>query len=190
MFLLFLVVISIMASGDSKPHPPGGLASTLDKNNVSVGSMENERYSLEAQSCSDHDNEDEFMVHSDEYSLCMCVFDGHDGSHAVKFMKKYMNEQVFSKPMWNDITKSSKPEKIEAGLANYIEKADDIFFKNIDSFITKRQELQSKIPKVILLILNNIEQLILVILTCYSVAIAACNKREIFAVTVTTITFV
>ena len=134
-----------MASENSKPHP---LASPPDTRNVSDGSVVNERYSLGTQPLSDHDNEDEFIVHSNEYSLCMCVFDGHDGSHAVKYMRKYMNKQVFSKPMWNDITKSSKPEKIEAALANYIQKADDNFFKSIEPFITERQKLQSKIPKV------------------------------------------
>ena len=152
-----------MASGDHKrkhktvatdssehtiPHPPSGLACAPNTINVSVGSVENERYSLDARPCSDHHNEDELIVHANKYSLCMCVFDGHDGSHTVKFMKKYMEQHVFSKPMWNDITKSSKPEKIKAALANIIKEADTNFFKSIEPCIRERQEVQSKIPKV------------------------------------------
>ena len=132
-------------SEHSKPHP---LASAPQRRDVSESSVENERYSLGTQPCSDHDNEDKFIVHSNKYSLCMCVFDGHDGSRTVKFMKCYMDEQVFGISMWTDITKSSKPEKIEAALANYIQKADDNFFKTIEPFIRESQKLQSKIPKV------------------------------------------
>ena len=87
-------------------------------------------------------------MYSNRYSLCLCVFDGHDGSLAVKFVKRYVNKHVFGKPAWNDITKSNKPEKIEAALANYIQKSDEMFFKTIEPFITERQKLQSKIPKV------------------------------------------
>ena len=141
---------------DSNPHPPGALGCAPDRRHVSESNVQNERYSLGTQPCSDHDNEDEYMVYSNKHSLCMCVFDGHDGSHTVKFMKKYMNEQVFSKPMWNDITKSNKPEKIKAALANIIKEADANFFKSIEPFIREKQEIQSKIPKVILLISNNV----------------------------------
>ena len=158
LFRNIFITLSIMASGDqkrkSKTVADLSERCPLDRRDVSESSIPNERYSLGTQPCSDHDNEDEYMVYSNKYSLCMCVFDGHDGSHAVKFMKKCMEQQVFSKPMWNNITKSSKPEKIEAALANYIEKSDENFFKSIDPFIKKRQELQLKIPKVILLINN------------------------------------
>ena len=126
-----------------------------DRRDVSESSMQNERYSLGTQPCSDHDNEDEYIVYSNKHSLCMCVFDGHDGSRTVKFMKKYMNDHVFSKPMWSDISKSSKPEKIEAALENYIQEADHKFFQSIEPFIRERQEIQSKMPKVTLLISGN-----------------------------------
>ena len=132
--------------------PASDLTSTLSGRLVSVGSIQNERYSLDAQPVSDHDNEDEYIVHSNKYSLCMCVLDGHDGSLTVKFVKKYMERQVFGKPLWNDISKSNKPEKTEAALANCIKEIDENFFKSVDPFIMERQELQSKIPKVI----NNI----------------------------------
>ena len=138
-----------MASGDQKRN------SAPDKRNVSVGSVENERYSLDTQPCSDHVNEDEYIVYSNKYSLCMCVLDGHDGSHTVKFVKKYMEGQVFGKPMWNDVTKSNKSKKIEAALASYIQEADDKFFSSIEPFIRERQEVQSKIPKVPSLISNS-----------------------------------
>ena len=143
-----------MASEHSKPHP---LASPPHRRDVSESSIKNERYSLGTQPCSDHDNEDEYIVHSNKYSLCMCVFDGHDGSRTVKFMKRYMDEHVFSKPMWTDITKSSKPEKIEAALASYIQEADKNFFKSIEPFIRERQKVQSKIPKVTSLLISNNE---------------------------------
>ena len=130
----------------------GDLTSTLHKRLVSVGSVQNERYSLDAQPVSDHDNEDEYVVHSNKHSLCMCVFDGHDGSLAVKFVKKLIDKQVCGKPLWDDVTKFEKPEKIEAALADYIEKTDKNFFKSIDPFIKERQKLQTKIPTVILLL--------------------------------------
>ena len=104
---------------------------------VSAGSVQNEQYFLGTDSYSDHVNEDEFIVHSNKYSLCMCVLDGHDGSHAVKFVKKYIEKQVFGKPMWDDITKSNKPEEIEATLGSYIQKADDIFFKSMNPLLLK-----------------------------------------------------
>ena len=79
----------------------------------------------------------------------MCVFDGHDGSRAVQFVKKYMNQQIFGKSAWNDIIKPpNKPEKIEAALTNCIIKSDEIFFKSIEPFTSERKKLQSKIPKV------------------------------------------
>ena len=115
---------------------------------VSVGSVQNEQYSLGTQPCSDHDNEDEFIVHSNKHSLCMCVFDGHDGPHAVRFVKKYTEKIVLGKPVWDDMTKSNKPEEIKAALGNYIQKADDNFFKSIEPFTTERQKLRSEIPKV------------------------------------------
>ena len=111
--------------------------------------MQNERYSLDAQPVSDHDNEDDYMVHSNKHSLCICVLDGHDGSLAVKFVRKLFYHQVCGKPLWDDVTKLQKPEEIEAALANYIIETDENFFRSIDPFIKERQKLQSKIPKVL-----------------------------------------
>lgn len=119
-----------------------------DKRNVSVGSVQNERYSLGAQPTNDHDNEDEFIVHANKYSLCMCVFDGHDGPNTVKFLKKYMEKQIFGKQQWDTKTEFGKSEEIETALATYIQMADETFFKSIDPFTTERQKLQSEIPKV------------------------------------------
>ena len=88
-------------SENSKSHPPSALAGVTNVKNVNFGSTKNKRYFLGSQTSSDHDNEDELMVHFNKYSVCMCVCDGHDGSHAVKFVKRYINEQVFDKPAWN-----------------------------------------------------------------------------------------
>ena len=120
-----------------------------DKGNISAGTVRNEIYSLDTQFSSDHDNEDERIVHSNKYSLCMCVFDGHDGLQAVQFAKKYIEQQVLSKQEWDIITSSDKREKIEAALANHIQETDDNFFKSIDNLICEKQRLQSEISKVI-----------------------------------------
>ena len=135
-------------SEQCKPHPPSTSASASNKRNVSVGSVQNEQYSLGTEPFHDHENEDEFIVHSNQCSWCLCVFDSHDGSQAVKSLKKYMEKQVFGKPLWDDITKSNKPEKIKAPLADCIQKTDKFFFKCIHPFTTERQRLQAKIPKV------------------------------------------
>ena len=133
----------------SKPHPPDASDSPPSYNRyISFGNIQNERYSLSSQPSSDHDNEDVFMFHSNKYSLCMCVLDGHDGSHAVKFVKKYMNQHVFGKLAWDDVMKSNKPEKIIAALANCIQEIDNNFFISINPFTMERQRLQSVIPKV------------------------------------------
>ena len=131
------------------PDVSVGLSYDFYEATVSVGSVQNEQYSLGTQPCSDHGNEDMFIVHSNKYSLCMCVFDGHDGLHAVKFVKKYMEKYVLGKPVWDDMTKSNKPEEIKAALGNYIQKADDYFFKSIEPFTAERQKLRSEIPKVL-----------------------------------------
>ena len=148
-------------SEHSKLHPPSVSPGVPNKRNISVGSIQNERYSLGSPPSSDHDNEDELMFHSNKYSLCMCVFDGHDGTYTVKFLKRYMNQQVFGKTQWDDITKSSKPEKIEAALTNYIQKSDWLFFVSIRVFANERRMLQSRIPKVNALSILYYQELIL-----------------------------
>ena len=120
-----------------------------DKRNVSAGTVHNEIYSLDTQFSSDHHNEDELVVHSNKYSLCMCVFDGHDGLRAVRFVKEYIEQQVLSKQEWDNITSSGKREKIEAALANHIQETDNNFFKSIDNLICEKQRLQSEISMVI-----------------------------------------
>ena len=124
-----------------------------DKRNVSAGSVHNEIYSLDTRFSSDHNNEDEHIVHSNKYSLCMCVFDGHDGLQAVQFVKGYMEQQVLCKQEWDTMTYSGKPDKIEDALAKYIQEIDDNFFKSIDNFICEKQGLQSdsEISKVVAL---------------------------------------
>ena len=86
-------------SEQRKPHPPSASASAPNKRNVSVGSVQNEQYSLGTEPFHDHENEDEFIVHYNQCSLCLCVFDSHDASQAVKSVKKYMEKQVFGKPL-------------------------------------------------------------------------------------------
>ena len=62
-------------SQHSKPHPPSASVGVSDKGNVSYGSVENERYSLGSQPSSDHNNEDDLIVHSNMHSLIVdeCV---------------------------------------------------------------------------------------------------------------------
>ena len=143
-FLLCRVAMATSGGSDKDKK----ICCVPDKKNVSYGSISNERYSLDTDPFSDHENEDELMVYSNKYSLCMCVFDGHDGSNTVRFLKKYINHQVFGKPKWDTVTQSTKSEDIEKALVECIQGADEIFFKSIDPFISERQELQSKIPKV------------------------------------------
>ena len=135
-------------SRHSKPHPPTASASMLDKGNISYGSVQNERYSLGSQPSSDHNNEDDLIVHPNMHGLWMSVCDGHDGLRTVQFVKKYLEQHVLGRPTWDDVTKSDNPEKIKVALTNYIRKTDENFFKSIDPFIEERRQLQSKIPKV------------------------------------------
>ena len=135
-------------SRHSKPHPPSASVTVSDNRNFSCGSVENERYSLGSQPSSDHNNEDDLIVHSNMHSLWMSVFDGHDGLITVQFVKKFLERQVLGKSTWDDVTKSDNPEKIKAALTNYIRHTDENFFKSIYPFIAERRQLQLKIPKV------------------------------------------
>ena len=124
---------------------PGG--TILDNINVSSGSIQKRQYSIGTQPFDDDDNNEvQHIVHSNKCSLCMCVFDGHDGSQAVQFAKNYM-EQVFRQE-WDIVTNSSMPEGIEATLAKYIEECDDSFFESIEPFICEKEKIQLEIPKV------------------------------------------
>jgi len=140
---------TVADSSEEHSKPRRGVSAAPDKRNVNVGSIQNERYSLSTHPTNDHENEDDFIVHTNKYSLCMCVFDGHDGLNTVKFVKKFMEKHVFGKQNWNDITKSDKPEEIESALTKYIHTADTVFFQSIEPFTNERQMLQSNIPKVV-----------------------------------------
>lgn len=69
----------------------------------------------------------------------MCVFDCHDGAQVVKFVKKYMEQQVFDKPKWDRVTESGTSKEMEDALVNYIQEIDNTFFKSIEPFIFERQ---------------------------------------------------
>ena len=120
-----------------------------DKRNCSVYSVQNERYKLDAPSHKDHDNEDEFLVHANSYSLCLCVFDGHDGSQAVKFVQRYMKANIFDTKSWVKLSEFNQHEEMESALAEFIKVTDKDFFKSIRNFISEKLYLQSDIPKVI-----------------------------------------
>ena len=124
------------------------LGDTLDKRNCSVYSLQNERYKLDAPSFKDHENEDEFLIHANNRSLCMCVFDGHDGSRAVKFVQKYMKGNIFDTKSWMMLSEINNHEEIESALAEFIKVTDKDFFKNVKNFIDEKVYLQSQIPRV------------------------------------------
>ena len=119
-----------------------------NKGNCSVFSIPNERYALDASSSRDHENEDEFLIHHNNHSLCMCVFDGHDGLRGVKFVKKYMTLRVFETKSWISLSKLDRREEMEGALAEFIKVTDADFFRNIKHFIDEKLYLQSQIPKV------------------------------------------
>ena len=119
-----------------------------DRRNVSVFSLQNECYRLDAPSYKDHDNEDEFLIYPNQYSLCMCVFDGHDGSRAVKFVQKYMKGNIFDTKSWMKLSEINHHEEMESALAEFIRVTDNDFFKNIRNYIDEKVYLQSQIPKV------------------------------------------
>ena len=119
-----------------------------DKRNCSVFSLQNERYRLDAPSYKDHDHDDEFIIYANKYSLCMCVFDGHDGSRAVKFVQKYMKGNIFDTKSWMKLSEFNRHEEIESALAEFIRVTEKDFFKNIKTYIDEKVYLQSQIPKV------------------------------------------
>ena len=124
------------------------LGEMLDKRYCSVFSLQNERYRLDAPSFKDHDNEDEFLIFPNSNSLCMCVFDGHDGSRAVKFVQKYMKGNIFDTRSWMKLLEVNDHKEIESALAEFIKVTDKDFFKNIKNFIDEKIYLQSQIPRV------------------------------------------
>jgi len=117
-------------------------------NNIDLGSVPNERYALDAPSTKDHDNEDDVLVYSNNFSLCLCVFDGHDGILPTKFVKKYLNGWVFGKDSWLRISNSDNPSHIENALVQCFSDTEENFFKSIDPFIFEKRKLQSRIPDV------------------------------------------
>ena len=139
--------LSHVSTGQRGTSHAGNLPS---KKNCSVSSLHNERYALDAPSTKDHENEDEFLIHANYRSLCLCCFDGHDGPRAVKFVKRYMKANIFDTKSWIDISEKDNHEEIECALAEFIKVTDADFFKNIKQFIEEKVYLQSQIPKVII----------------------------------------
>ena len=108
---------------------------------ISFGSVPNERYALAAPSTHEHDNEDEYLVDesSDSSSVYLCVLDGHDGRNAVEFVKKYLQDNIFS-----HFAISQSEETIRTLIIN----ADSAFFTSIDHFTEEKKATQLRIPKV------------------------------------------
>ena len=132
----------------TQQHTDMVIGTMLDKRNCSVYSLHNERYKLDAPSFKDHENEDEFLIHANDKSLCMCVFDGHDGSRAVKFVQKYMKVNIFDTKSWVKLSEVNSHEEIESALAEFIKVTDKDFFKSIKHFIDEKVFLQAQIPRV------------------------------------------
>ena len=119
-----------------------------DKSKCSVCSLPNERYRLDAPPYKEHDNEDDFLIYANQHSLCMCVFDGHDGSRAVKFVRKYMKGNIFDTKSWMTLSKFNHHEEMESALAEFIKVTEKDFFKSVRNYIDEKVYLQSQIPKV------------------------------------------
>lgn len=131
-----------------------------DKRNCSVFSLANERYKLDASSYKDHENEDDSLIFPNSNSLCMCVFDGHDGSRAVQYVRQYMKGNIFDTKSWMKLSEFNHHEEMESALAEFFRVTDKDFFKSIKQYIDEKIYLQSQIPKVILYVdpfqINNI----------------------------------
>ena len=106
---------------------------------ISFGSVPNERYAPNAPSSSDHDNEDEYLVHSDSSSVYLCVLDGHDGRNAVEFVKKYFQAKIPT---------ISTNSSMEEAMHKCIKDADFEFFMSIDQYIIEKLTIQAMIPTV------------------------------------------
>ena len=130
----------------------------LDKRNCSVFSLHNERYQLDQPSLIEHENEDEFLIYSNNKSLCMCVFDGHDGSRAVKFALKYIKGNIFDTKSWKSLLEVNDHKEIESALAEFINVTDNDFFKSIKIYIDEKLHLQSQIPRVSYLPLSTLHK--------------------------------
>ena len=106
---------------------------------INYGSVPNERYALHAPSSRDHDNEDDFLVHNDSFSVYLCVLDGHDGRNAVEFVKKYLQSNHLV------VSQSDSCKDI---IEKCIKDADAEFFKSIEQFLAEKSSIQDRIPKV------------------------------------------
>lgn len=123
---------------------------SANSHKIDFASFPNERYALDAPSSKDHDNEDDILECSNNFSACLCVFDGHDGILPTKFVKKYLNGWVFGKDSWHHLIASSdNPRQIENALIQCFSDTEENFFKSIDPFIFEKRQLQSRIPEVI-----------------------------------------
>ena len=119
-----------------------------DKRNISVATLHNERYVLDAASIKEHENEDDFLIHPNPYNLCLCVFDGHDGQNAVRFTSKYLKTRVFDTRSWVEISKTDQQNVMESALVEFIRVTDADFFKDINHYIAEKRRIQLQIPPV------------------------------------------
>lgn len=119
----------------------------------SYHSIVNGRYyiteSRELQSQPDHYNEDRVFFINDD-SSAMAVFDGHDGVKASAFVEQYL----YSKLINPDVVEGLRYDP-KATLVALIHEVEQEFFKKINNYILEREEIQSTLPKVILLLLVN-----------------------------------
>ena len=117
--------------------------------NCSHASFQNERYSLENLTTSDHYNEDRFFAVEGKGFKVFCVCDGHDGPSASDFASKYL-EDNFSQKYWMSVV--SKPVRNE-GMMEEIMKVlfkdtEEKFFKSIAAVIQDKISLRKRIPQV------------------------------------------
>lgn len=138
--------------GSARGNLPDNKRNIPDKRNVSVGTVANERYALGAAPTKEHENEDDFFVHTNPFSMrlcvCLCVCDGHDGRNAVKYTTRYLKARVFNTRSWRKMSQRDEPKVIEQALAELIKVTDAEFFKSINHFIAEKRRIQSQIPPV------------------------------------------
>lgn len=133
-------------AGPAELHEPTSGASPKPKPRslCSSAKLENARYQPAGPSRPDHPNEDEMYMSPQGSVKLFAVFDGHDGSNAVRFATRYLENMgktfLMKVEQKDDIT--------EGDLVTLFLKIDAAFFDSIKYYIARKQTLQAAIPAV------------------------------------------